>query len=83
MKTKHPLKSKTILFALVTIVVAIFNLIEPGEKPIAQMTWKELNQQQGHQVEKVTDLLVLLGGGGAIYGRFKAKDKIGGKEEDE
>ena len=82
MNTKHPLKSKTILFALITILAAIFNLVNPGEKPIAQMTWKELQQQQGQQVERVADLLVLLGGGGAIYGRVKAKDKIGGKDDE-
>ncbi len=82
MKTKNPLKSKTILFALVTIFVAIFNLINPSDKPIAQMTWKELEQQQGQRTDNVMDLLVLFGGGGAVYGRFKAKDKIGGKGDE-
>ena len=86
MSKKHPLKSKTILFSLVTIIVAILNIVGvgvgDGDKPIAEMTWKELEQQQGRQTEQVTNLLVLLGGGGAIYGRFQAKDSVGGKKDE-
>lgn len=78
---KHPLKSKTVLFALVTIIAAIFNLVGPAEKPIEGMTWKELGQRQKQQTDNVANMLILLGGGGAIYGRYQAKDRIGGKEQ--
>ena len=83
MSKKHPLKSKTILFSLVTIIVAIFNMTGVSETPIGEMTWKELEQNQNQKTEQITNLLVLLGGGGAVYGRFQAKDKIGGKGNEE
>ena len=82
MNKKHPLKSKTILFSLVTILATILNMTGATEKPTAEMSWKELEQRQGQKTEQITNLLVLLGGGGAVYGRFQAKDKIGGKNEE-
>jgi hypothetical protein len=82
METKHPLKSKTILFSLVTIIVAILNITGFGDQPTGQMTWKELSESQSNKTEQVTDLLVLLGGGGAVYGRMKAKSKIGGRGDE-
>ena len=83
MGKKHPLKSKTIIFALITIVVAIFNMIGIGDKPVAEMTWKELGQKQSSQTDQITNLLILFGGGGAVYGRVKAKDKIGRKKDED
>mgnify|MGYP003153120771 CR=1 FL=1 len=83
MAKKQFYKSKTILFGLATIAVAIFNMLAPTDKAVAELTWKELGERQGQQTDKVTDLLVLFGGGGAIYGRYKAKDSIGGKNDEE
>ena len=83
MKTKHPLKSKTILFSLVTIIVAILNIVGPGDYEPENLTWDDLGKQHGRQTEQITNLLTLLGGGGAVYGRFAAKDKIGKEKEDE
>lgn len=81
MGTKHAWKSKTILFSLVTIIVAIFNLVGGGGKPAAEMTWEELGQRQNQQTDNVANMLILLGGGGAVYGRYQAKDRIGGKKQ--
>ena len=75
------LKSKTIRFGIITILVALFNMFGPADKPVGQMTWKELKHQQNSRTEKVTDLLTLIAGGGAIYGRSVAKGKIGGNDE--
>ncbi len=79
MKTKHPLKSKTLLFLIGTVILVLFG---PSEKPLAEMTWQELGEQQGQKTEQVVEILTLLGLGGAAYGRVVAKDKLGGKNED-
>lgn len=81
MKSKHPLKSKTLLFIVATALALIFNIAGPSEKPIAEMTWRELEQRQDNQMDRVWELLPLLGLGGAFYGRVVAKDKIGGKKD--
>ena len=81
---KAHLKSKTIRFGIVTILVALFNMFAPmlglAEKPVAEMTWKELSERQGSQAQGITNTLTLIGGGGAIYGRSVAKGKIGGDD---
>ena len=82
MNKKSPLKSKTILFSLVTIAVALFNMLGPSEKPLGEMSFRELQQRQGHQTENITNMSILAGGGGAVYGRVVAKDKIGGKNNE-
>ena len=77
MKTKRPWKSKTLLFLIATAILTLFG---PGEKPVHEMTWRELEERQGEKAEQVVEILVLLGLGGAAYGRVVAKDKIGGKD---
>ncbi len=80
MGTKHPLKSKTLLFIIATALATLFNMVGPSEKPIAEMTWKELEQRQGGKTKQAVDIIALFGLGGAAYGRVVAKDKIGGKD---
>ena len=80
MNSKHPLKSKTLLFIIATALATIFNIAGPSEKPIAEMTWREREQRQDSKMDNVLELLPLLGLGGAAYGRIVAKDKIGGKD---
>ncbi len=77
MKSKHPLKSKTIIFIIATALLTLFG---PSEKPIGEMAWRELENRQGQKSENVVDILTLLGLGGAAYGRVVAKDSIGGKD---
>ena len=79
MKSKHPLKSKTLLFLIATAILMLFG---PSEKPVAEMTWRELGEQQNSKTTQIVDILKILGLGGAFYGRVVAKDKIGGKNED-
>lgn len=81
MKSKHPLKSKTLLFIIATFLGLVFNMAGPTEKPLAEMTWRELEQRQTNKTEKAIDILALFGLGGAFYGRVVAKDKIGGKKD--
>lgn len=76
MGSKSPLKSKTLIFIIATALLTLFG---PSKKPIAEMTWRELEQRQGSKSENVVDILTLLGLGGAAYGRVVAKEKIGGK----
>lgn len=78
MKSKHPLKSKTLLFLIATGLLMLFG---PSEKPIAEMTWRELGERQGGTTTQIVDILKILGLGGAAYGRVVAKDKIGGKDD--
>ena len=77
---KNPLKSKTILFAAITIIVAILNLfgITGGDEIDSETTFKEFQEQQSSRSEGILNALVLLGGAGAVYGRVVAKDEIGG-----
>lgn len=79
MKSKHPLKSKTLLFLIATGLLMFFC---PSEKPVAEMTWRELEKRQGGATMQIVDILKILGLGGAAYGRVVAKEKIGGKNED-
>lgn len=81
MKSKHPLKSKTLLFIIATALATIFNIVGPSEKPIAEMTWREIQHRQDSKMDRVWEILPLLGLGGAAYGRVVAKDKIGGKDD--
>ncbi len=79
MKSKHPLKSKTLIFIVATAILTLFG---PSEKPIGEMTWRELEERQGQKTENVVQILTMLGLGGAAYGRVVAKDKIGGKDDE-
>lgn len=79
MKTKHPLKSKTLLFLIATGLLMFFG---PSEKPVGEMTWRDLEERQGGATMQVVDILKILGLGGAAYGRVVAKDKIGGKDDE-
>lgn len=82
MKTKHPLKSKTILFIIATFVALVINMAGHREKPLSEMSWGELEQRQERGLEEVVDIMALLGLGGAAYGRVVAKDTIGVKKDD-
>ena len=79
---RNHLKSKTIRFGIVTILVALFNMFGTSEKPYGQMSYRELNEQQSNKTDEVVNLLTLLSGGGAIYGRSVAKGRIGEKDEE-
>ena len=78
MKSKHPFKSKTLIFIIATMLLVLFG---PSDKPINEMTWRELEQRQENKAEDVVTILTMLGLGGAAYGRVVAKDKIGGKND--
>lgn len=82
MITKHPLKSKTLLFIIATALALVFNMTGSSEKPLGEMTWRELEQRQTNKTENVVEIMALLGLGGAAYGRVVAKNKIGGKKND-
>lgn len=70
---KHPLKSKTVNSALVVALIAIMSLLGFGEAEIAK-TYDQLGQDKGRS-ETTKEVISLFAAGGAIYGRYKAKDE--------
>lgn len=71
---KHPLKSKTIDSALIVIVMAALSLLGVGEKELGK-TYDTITTETGKEVAAGKDLISLLAGAGAIYGRYKVKEK--------
>jgi hypothetical protein len=66
-------KSKTVDSALVIIVIAILNILGVGEVEIGK-TYDTLTETTGHKTESAKDIGLLIGGAGAIYGRYKVKE---------
>ncbi len=73
---KHPLKSKTIVSALVIIMVAIMSILGVGEKEVIQ-TYDAIAKETD-QADSIKEIVTIIAGAGAIYGRYKVK---GGKDE--
>lgn len=71
---KHPLKSKTINSALVIALVAIMSLLGFGKAEIAK-TFDGLGKNKGTQTETIKEIATLFAAGGAVYGRYKVKEK--------
>lgn len=78
MKSKHPLKSKTLIFIIATALLMFFG---PSEKPVEEMTWRELEERQNSTTMRVVEYLTYFGLGGAAYGRLVSKTKLGGKDD--
>ena len=74
---KHPLKSKTVNSTLVIIIIACMSLLGIGEDEIGR-TYDTISKQTG-TTENAKELITIMAGAGAIYGRFKVKKG----EEDE
>ena len=71
---KSPLKSKTIDSALIIIVIAILSLLGVGEAEVGK-TYDTITTQTGKRTENAKEIITILGGAGAIYGRYKVKEK--------
>ena len=71
---KNPLKSKTVNSALIIMLVAVMSLLGFGEAEIVS-TFDGLGKNDQAQTETVKELATLLAAGGAIYGRYKVKEK--------
>jgi hypothetical protein len=69
---KAPFKSKTVNSALVIILIAVMSLLGFGEEEIAK-TYDSIGE--GQKTETTKELLTLAAGIGAIYGRYKVKEK--------
>lgn len=69
---KKPYKSKTVNSALVIILITVMSLLGFGEEEIAK-TYDAIGQES--KTETVKELATLLAAGGAIYGRYKVKEK--------
>ncbi len=80
MEHKHFLQSKTVDSAILIIIVAILNIVGLFEAKPGQ-TYDTMLEMQGRQKEQIKNLLLIGGGGGAIYGRVKANKKLGKKKE--
>lgn len=69
---KHPLKSKTVNSALVIALMAIMSLLGIGETEIAK-TYDSLGKE--NKFDSGKDMVTLLAAAGAVYGRYKVKEK--------
>lgn len=69
---KKPYKSKTINSALVIILITVMSLLGFGEEEIAK-TYDSIGQES--KTETTKELVTLVAGLGAIYGRYKVKEK--------
>lgn len=82
MEHKGYLQSKTIESAILIIIVALLNILGLFEATPGK-TYDTMLDMEGRKKEQVKNLLLIGGGGGAIYGRIKAKKKLGKKKGDE
>lgn len=78
METKGYLHSKTIDSAIIIIIVAILNILGLFEATPGQ-TYDTMLEMKGRQKEQIKNLLLIGGSGGVVYGRIKAKKKLGKK----
>ena len=77
---KNPLKSKTVDSALIVIVLAALSLLGVGEKELGK-TYDTITTETGSEMAAGKDILSLIAGAGAIYGRYKVKEKDDEDEE--
>ena len=70
---KKPHKSLTIQSALVVVLIAVMSLLGFGEGEIAK-TFDGLSQDKKADMP-IKELLTLIASGGAIYGRYRVKEK--------
>ena len=75
-KPKH--KSKTIVSAVIVIVMALLSFLGVGEKELGQ-TYDTMADATGVTVEGSKDLITILAGAGAFYGRTR----VGKGKDDE
>ena len=80
METKGYLKSKTIRFLVIAAVIVLTNIIGVGEAEPGQ-TYDTMTKMEGEEVEQVKNILLLLGIGGAGYGRAVADKPLKRKKK--
>lgn len=80
METKSFLKSKTIRFLIIALVIVLTNILGIGEAEPGK-TYDTMLEMEGEEVEQVKNLLMLIGLGGAGYGRVVAKQPLGRKKK--
>lgn len=80
MKTKNFLKSKTIRFLIIAVIIVLTNIMGIGEAEPGK-TYDTIGEMKGEEFEQVKNVLLLLGIGGAGYGRVVANKPLGGKKK--
>ena len=80
MENKAYLKSKTIRFLVLAIIIVMTNIMGIGEAEPGK-TYDTMTQMEGEEVEQVKNILMLIGIGGAGYGRAVAKEPLGRKKK--
>ena len=82
METKDFLKSKTIRFLLIAVVIVMTNILGIGEAEPGK-SYDNMTKMEGQEVEQVKNILLLFGLGGAGYGRAVADKPLGRKKKNE
>ena len=80
METKAFLKSKTIRFLIIALVIVLTNIMGVGEAEPGK-SYDTINTMEGEEVEQVKNILLLIGIGGASYGRAVADKPLGRKKK--
>lgn len=82
METKDFLKSKTIRSLAIILIVVVMNIMGIGEAEVGK-TYDAVTQKEGRGAEQIKNILMLVGLGGAGYGRVVADKPLGRKKKDE
>ena len=80
MDKKPYLQSNTIRSCLIIVVIVVMNMLGIGEQKPGQ-TYDSFNQETGVQMDKIKDIVLLMGAGGAAFGRMNAKTELKTKKE--
>lgn len=78
MESKPYWQSKTVHSAIIIIVIAILNILGIGDATPGK-TYDTMLDLEHREREQIKNLLLIGGGGGAIYGRAKADKRLGKK----
>ncbi len=80
METKEFLKSKTIRSLILILIVVVMNMMGIGEAEIGE-TYDTINQDGENGIGLIMNILMLVGIGGAGYGRAVADKPLGRKKK--
>lgn len=79
-ETKNFTKSKTMRSLAVCLIVVLMNMFGIGEAEVGK-TIDTMHEMQGQKTENIMDIVMLVGLGGAAYGRAVAEQPLGRKKD--
>lgn len=78
--TKDFTKSKTMRSLAICLIIVVMNIMGIGEAEVGK-TIDTMHEMQGGKTENIKDILMLIGVGGAAYGRVVADKPLGRKKK--